>query len=95
MINPKFIEEYGEEGVKFFTDFGNSLSEHEKDSIYACDHNILSPVRGAPLFIASTDNSLIAELSEKIMQYAFSLDGDTILFCEDYRGEGIKVWLTT
>lgn len=95
MLNPEIEVEYGKKGADILEGLCNALTENERDSIYALDHNIVSIVSGVPSFINTNSSLLINGIREKVMDYFFSIDGDTIVLCDKYDGEGIKIWLTT
>lgn len=95
MINPKIREEYGVDGVRILADFCKTISNEERDSIYAVGHNHLSKVKGVMLELASDRDDLVDTLCSKIMNHIFGIDSNTIVLCEKYDGEGIKVWLTS
>ena len=95
MINPKIREEYGDNGERILNGFCSLITAQERDSIYAVGHNSLSKVDGAVLELASDRKDLVDSINDKIMDYMFSIDGNTITLCYEYKGEGIKVWLTS
>lgn len=95
MINPEIRKEYGENGERILCGLCNILSEDERNSIYAVAHYTVSEVRGIPLEIVSDRKELVDELSSKIMAYVFGIDKNTIVMCEEYNGEGIKIWHST
>lgn len=95
MINPEIRKEYGENGEKIMKEFCETLTERERNSIYAIDHYTLSAIQGIPFELASDIPDLVDDISERITEHIFTIDPNAVVMCVKYEGEGIKVCLST
>ncbi len=95
MINPDIFKEYGDEGGKVIERFSELLTDEERNTVYLVDHHQLSNVAGAPFEVTTTRPELVDPICLKVMNFYLNIEPNTIVVCDKYKGEGIKLWLTS
>lgn len=91
-INPEIVKEYGDDCKHFLEHLCRKLTVDERNAIYAFSHSHSYSISiDIPAYIMCNNDSMVDELSDKVMRHTFMYDGDAILLCEKYNGKGIKI----